>query len=194
LRQSFIDNYVVETKLRLAPDPIGRVSTCLAGREILVPVPNPLKIDLGRLDGTNPRHYMDGSRILIVSGLLLEAFKAAGVDNFQAFPVVLRDMQTERKWNNYYAFNEIGLIDAALLEECKYHVIDEGSESEDKPAWLGFNEVVLSAKKLKREPKMFRLVQSPFDQLYISEQVRVVLKRLSPPEKWGIHFSETEVK
>jgi hypothetical protein len=194
LEQSLADNYVVETDLNLPLTPNGHSSTCFLGREILVPVPNPVEIDLGRLDGTNPRHYMTGADAVIISDLLLEVFKKAGVDNFQVFPAVLHDRQSNRKWDNYYLFNEIGVRDAVLLEECEYHLISEGDEAAGRYPGLGFMEVVLSAEKLKDEPKMFRLVQEPDQQLYLSEEVMVVLRKMSPPEKWGVGCEKTEVK
>jgi hypothetical protein len=165
------------------------------GREILVPVPNPLVIELKHLKkDENPRHFIDSVRFLIISDLLLKALKDAGVDNFQILPVTLRDVKTKRTWENYYAFNEIGLFDAALLEECNYGIIDPGDEKLGIWPLYSFFKMVLSAKKLKREPKMFRIVHDPGEQLYVSEDVVDVLRKMSPPEKWGLNVKKTEVK
>jgi hypothetical protein len=195
IRKSLNDRCVVATKLPFSRDLDGRVFTLKEGRKVLANIPNPLEICLERLEGGCPRHFMTGAGIVIISDLLLRAFEAAGVDNFEVFPIILKDKVSERSWSNYYAFNEIGLFDAALLEECRYHVL---SEREDISIGLwpmyAFDKVVLSVKKLKREPKMFRLVHNPAEQLYISSAVREVLKEQTPLGKWGILFSEVEVK
>jgi hypothetical protein len=195
ITQSFQDSYGIATELNLPPDPEKHISTCLAGREIRVPVPNPLEIDLKHLKkDENPRHFIQSARLIIISNLLLKVLKESGVDNFQIFPVVLKDPKTKRTWNNYYAFNELGLLDAALLKECEYDVLDEGDKKLGILPLYSFDTVVLSAKKLKKEPKMFRIIHDPGQQLYLSEDVIPLIDKLSPPEKWGIRFEEKEPK
>jgi hypothetical protein len=180
----------------LPPDPEGYTSTFLDGRKIVVPVPNPLELNMKYLKkNENPSHFICiSARFLIISDLLLTAFKDSGITNFQIFPVVLKDPKTKRKWNNYYAFNELGQLDAVLLEECKYGIIDPGDEKLGIWPLYSFFNVVLSAKKLKKEPKMFRIIHDPGEQLYISEDVVIVLRKMAPPEKWGACIKKTEVK
>jgi hypothetical protein len=195
LTKSLDQNYGFVTKMTLPDTADGRTSSVLAGKKITVPVPNPLTFDVGYLNGADPHHYNEGAGFIIISDLFLQALQKAGVDNFQLFPAVLRDIKKkQRTWNNYYAFNEIGLLDAALLSKCEYEVISEGDGTEASPGIYGFLSVVLSAKKLKHEPKMFRLPQQAFDQLYISEDVKTVLQEMSPPEKFGMAVEKTEVK
>jgi hypothetical protein len=183
-----------EPDLPDGPDKLS--STCMDGRKIVAPVPNPLQLDMKHLKkNENPRHFIDNSvRFVIISALFLEVFKKSGVNNFEIFPVVLKDPKTKRTWDNYYAFNVIGCIDAALLEKCEYDVIDPGDKKLGIWPLYGFDEVVLSAKKLKKEPKMFRIVHDPGEQLYFSEEIVDVFIANSPPEKWGLVFKETEVK
>jgi hypothetical protein len=192
ISQSRLDTYVIVTKLDLPEDKEGFYSTCFEGRKISVPVPNPFEFEIDRLNGGNPRHYIQGVGVVIISELLLKTFRNAGINNFQVFPAILRDKQSKKTWNNYYIFNELGLMDAALLEECEYNVIAEKTDN-DSGVFI-FDKVVLSAKKLKKEPKMFRLAEDTVSQFYISSDVRDILNANSPPEKWGILFSETEVK
>jgi hypothetical protein len=192
LLQDISDDYGIASDLRLPIIKEGYEASFKYGEKIDTDIPNPLRIDLKGLKGKRPRHYIEGHNIIIVSTLMLEAFKKAGIDNYQIFPVVLSDVKTKNTWDDYFAFNEIGVIDAALLKESEYDVISE--EENGVPPVYGFIRVVLDTKKIKRNQKMFRLAQSPADQLYISEDVFDVLKKMSPPEKWGCQCKNTEVK
>jgi hypothetical protein len=196
LTQALENGNAFDNEPDLPPDPEGYTSTFLDGRKIVVPVPNPLEINLAHLKkNENPSHFIcNSAHFLIISDLLLTAFKDSGITNFQIFPVVLKDTKTKREWNNYYAFNELDCIDAALLEKCEYDVLVEGDKKLRIIPLYSFDEVVLSAKKLKKEPKMFRIIHDPGEQLYISEDVVDVLRANSPPEKWGLFIKKTEVK
>jgi hypothetical protein len=194
LTQSMKDSYAVSSRLDLPLSPEGYVPSFLYGKEMYGTVPNPLEIELDHLRGGNPRHFIEGASILGISDLLLQAFKKAGVDNYQFFPVVLLDKRNKtRQWDNYYGFNVVGLIDAIAQKQCEYGVLSERDEAEGGFPLLAFDKVVLSAAKLKDVPKIFRLVQCPFDQLYISEDVITVLMEMCPPEKWGITLTEVEI-
>jgi hypothetical protein len=195
LTQSLKDDYVITSNADIdLPSAPGRgASSFKLGEEMHVSVPNPLEVTLSGLGKGRPRHYIQGAAIVVISDLLLQAFKKAGVDNFQVFPVVLRDEKSNRKWDNYYAFNEIGLIDAISTEHSKYHVLDKRDETKGEFPLLMFYKVVFSAEKLKNGYKMFRLVQSSHDQLYISEDVMKVLMEMCPPEKWGVTYTEVEI-
>jgi hypothetical protein len=192
LTQNTEDKYVALTKIRLPQNVDGSESTFILGDKINVPVPNPLEIDLDNLNGGSPRHYIEGFSIVIISELFLAALKKAEVDNFQVFPVALRDKKDGREWRNYYAFNEIGAIDVVSIEDCEYDVLDD--EDGDIPA-LSFDRVVLSAKKLKTSnQKIFRLAQDPSHCIYISGEVVEILLEMTPPEKWGISCTKIEIK
>jgi hypothetical protein len=162
------------------------------GEKMPVPIPNPLEVEIETLKRKiTPRHFLSGPGIVVISPLFLKALKAAGVTNYEVFPAVLQFRKTNQTWNNYLAFNEIGLLDAALLEECEYTVISEGPHR--KYPLLSIRKLVLSAKKLKHEPKMFRIVHDPMN-LYISEAVFDTLEKMCPPEKWGIIGEGVEIK
>jgi len=188
------DAYELDADRNLPLTTIGYQVSFDFGEKITVRIPNPLEVDIEvftRKQKITPRHFLVGAGIVIISPLFLEALKAAGVTNYEVFPAVLRFQKTNQTWNNYLAFNEVGLLDAALLEECKYTVLSEGPHR--KYPLLGFTEIVLSAKKLKSEPKMFRMVQAP-EYLYISQVVYDMLVKMSPPEKWGIIGEGVEIK
>lgn len=69
----------------------------------------------------------------IMSDKLLSALKNLGIDNYDSYPVILEEVGTGKQWQNYFAVNVIGLIDAidveksAIEDEDIFHstVIDE---------------------------------------------------------------------
>jgi hypothetical protein len=207
IKKSLTDHYVVKGKLNLPRGSDGNITTFKEGRRICTEIPNPWEIELDRLEpGENPRHFITGASILIISELLLHAFQEAKIDNFETFPVILKDRKSNRTWNSYYAFNVLGLLDAVLLEECKYMVLSPmRDESIDLYPMYSFDKVVLSQiklendfvyenKTLKPPYRIFRSVYNPAEELYISSDVKEIIKVKTPPEKWGILFSEIIVK
>jgi hypothetical protein len=192
IEQSLDDEYVISRKFQLPLSDDGFICSFKYGRSINASLPNPLVIGLERLEGKNPRHYIEGAGIVIISDRFLKALKKAGVDNFEVFPATLHDMKDGRRWNNYYAFNEIGVLDVALLEKCNYNIICEGTPL-TAPDY-GFTKLVFSAERLKQDYKMFRILQDSASGPYISEDVLNVFKELSPPEKWGLQFTQIEIQ
>jgi hypothetical protein len=155
-------------------------------------MPEIFELEVDCEEDVSPRHFIQGSRLLVVSALFLDALKQVGVENFKVWPAVLREPKTERKWENYFVFNKIGLVDAVLHEASNDDVIMKG-DGGSIPDMIAYHKVVFDTEKVKDE-KMFRILQCPTLGLYISEEVFDVLCQLSPPEEWGITATEIEVK
>jgi hypothetical protein len=151
--------------------------------------PAPLNF-LGELPDEMPPHFLIGNSIPVASALFLNVLKEAGVDNFETFPVSLYSKKLKKTWTDYYVINTIGVEDVADLEKSKYDTIMPGNDL--VPPFLGFHEVIFSAEKLINDPKMFRIVQNK-TMLFIHEFVRETFRRMVPPEKWGIVFTEIDV-
>jgi hypothetical protein len=162
-----------------------------SGIPIVVPTPEVFKFDIRIKETAQPLHFIQGVGSLVVSDKFLDALRQAGVDNFEIWPAILCDPKTKREWENYYLFNEIGLLDAVLLEESDHDVILDGNGG-DIPPFMGFHEVVFDAKKTNGK-KMFRIPQCPID-LYMSWDVIKVLIELSPPETWGATANKIELR
>jgi hypothetical protein len=152
-------------------------------------LPMPLVYETNHVDGMEAEPYIEG-KYPVVSDFFIKTLTNAGVDNFQLFPAILKSSKTMREWTDYHAFNVIGLIDAALMEECSYDVIMEGSGA--IPPVVGFHHYVFSAEKLKDEPRMFRLWHSR--DLFFSDHVMQVLKNIMPLDKWNISATKVPVK
>jgi hypothetical protein len=179
------ESYTLNAEHSLPLLPNGQSVSFTSGKKITIPIPKPLKVDIETLKRKiNPGHFLAGPGIVVVSRDFVEGLKYAGVDNFQVFPAVLRHQKTNQTWRNYLAFNEIGLVDAALLELCRYTVISERPHR--KYPLLDFTRLVFSLQKLKKNPKMFRMVHAP-DKLYISGEI------ISNVFNMGISFKKTAV-
>jgi hypothetical protein len=190
IQQSINDATRIISNLDLEEDADGNTITFLDGTFIDAPMPKLFEFEIKCKKDTAPRHFLEDNGILVISDLFLSALRKAGVDNYQAWPVILREKSTKRTWEKYHAFNEVGLLDAASLKDCKYDVIMDGDDL--VPPVLGFHKVVFAAKKFM-DKKMFRIPQST-SALYLSDEVMTTLDKLTPPEKWGITTTNIELR
>jgi hypothetical protein len=184
------DSVKITSPLGLANHEEGYPTSLLEGVPVTVPTPPVFAFDIKRKEGEKPRHFIRGQRILVISRLFLDALKQAGVDNFEVWPAILRDPETGEEWKDYFAFNEIGLLDVVDMDASEYDTIMKGSDT--IPPVVEFDEIVLNAKKTKGK-KMFRVPQDT-NLLFISGEVRATLVKLSPSEKWGIYAAEVKVQ
>jgi hypothetical protein len=181
--QDFNEVFCIKTPLGLPNRPDGRSSSLLFGRIVVVPVPPVFEFEVTGYDYLEPRHFLRGDESVVVSEKFLDALRQAGVDNFEVWPAILRERGGKRVWRNYFAFNEIGLLDAVATEASTGDMLLEGNGENIKPV-IAFDEVVFDGRKTHGK-KMFRIPQWP-SVLYISGTVMDVLRKLAPPEKWGI--------
>jgi hypothetical protein len=180
----------IKSPLGLPDDSDGFPVDVLSGIPIVVLTPEVFEFDINPEKDEEPLHFIGGIGSLVVSDKFLDALRQAGVDNFEVWPAILRDPKTKREWKNYYLFNEIGLLDAVLLEESDHDLL-LGGNGGGIPPLIGFHEVVFDAKKTNGK-KMFRIPQCEIN-LYMSWDVIKVLIQLSPPEKWGIRADKVEL-
>ncbi|MFC1611735.1 hypothetical protein ACFL6C_12305, partial [Myxococcota bacterium] len=76
----------------------------------------PLRFDLNPTWGTIMPDYLS-SGIPVFSKKLLEAFRSAGVDNLDAYEVVLTDPESGQAWDDYFAVNIVGTVQCAKMDE-----------------------------------------------------------------------------
>lgn len=142
----------------------------------------PLVFEVNYPAGTEPPHLL-GILIPIVSSQLLEVLRAAGVDNFQVFPAVLRNPDTGAEWGGFWAFNTLGLVSWVSMPESTYDTIMKGSAGGVNTPLLGFQTIVLDKNKTRDDVLMFRLAESPHS-LLIHDRVYKHLVANTPPGKW----------
>jgi hypothetical protein len=146
-----------------------------------------LEIDRTRNETAQPRHFL--KRGFVVSKKFIAALRLAGVDNFETWPAILIDPKTSEKWEDYCVFNEIGVVDAALLEASEFSVLMAGGVT--VPPLLDMKKLVFDREKVKNK-KMFRIPQFSAD-LFISDKVMDVLCENAPPDRWGISADAIDV-
>lgn len=133
-------------------------------------------------DDEKAPHFMTGSG-LIVSDLFIKTLQQCSVDNFQSFPVVVINPETQKKRSGYHLFNVLGVLKAAYSEHSSDKNVDEPLEV--------FNELTLDRQKINGE-RMFRLFEDPTI-LIIDESLKIVIKNNRPEEGWGVIFEEVNV-
>jgi hypothetical protein len=190
--QSINDNNGIISQVEL-PNGSHGLTAFTRGYKFDVPVPDKFICEVNYSKKNPPRHFITGCDYVVISQLFLDTLKEAKVDNFEVFPAILKNPETKIEWNNYYTFNEIGLEDAVLWEECKYTEIVEEQPESGFPGVYSFKSIVFSAAKLNNiDRKIFRLSQDR--SLYFSDEVKNILDKNRPPEKWGITTTKIEVK
>ncbi|WP_445456716.1 imm11 family protein [Flavobacterium sp. HNIBRBA15423] len=133
-------------------------------------------------------HFL-GDVIPLMSKELIECLQKAGIDSFQTFPVQLTNPETGQKFDNYFAFNVIGIIKAVNMNESDFDILMEGDK--ETPPLLAFREIVLNKNKIN-DALIFRVVESP-DSLLIHKSVVDCLVSNRPKNGWGVISTEVEV-
>ncbi|NOQ23114.1 MAG: hypothetical protein GQ565_10775 [Candidatus Aegiribacteria sp.] len=143
----------------------------------------PLVFETSYKSGARPHHYFDyATSIPVVSGLFVEALGSVGIDNFQLFPAVLRNSKEGVEWENYFAFNVLGMVDATDLASSQYSEIMKGNR-EGMSSLGSFTVLALKREKTQglfffREPHAGCLVMA-------ERQIRDLL-RSQPEEGFGL--------
>lgn len=136
-------------------------------------------------------HFL-GYEIPLVSGELIQVFKATGIDNFQIFPARLTNSETGQFWDDFFAFNVLGLIRAANLEYSDFDVLMDGGDDSEVPALLAFREIALDKDKIPSAVLMFRMAEDPGN-LIVHEQLVKLLFKNRPEDGWGIDLIEVDL-
>ncbi len=152
-------------------------------------LPNPLVFEVDYPSREQVPHFV-GETIPVFSDALVRTFRAAGVENFQLFPAVLRNPQTGAQWDGYWVFHVIGLIAAADLEKSESETAAGAGKPGTAVPLATFQVLVLDAQKT-RNVAMFRLAESP-GTLLVHDRVLSHIKAHRPPNGWGFDATEIE--
>ena len=86
---------------------------------------------------------------------LLQALFDAGVDNLQLFDAVIRDRVDGVSFNNYFAFNVVGVVSAADMEKSVLMHEETLSDLDHD-----FSSLVIDTDKVPKDLLLFRLAES----------------------------------
>lgn len=164
-------------------------SSFLAGSVISKELP-PLVFEVNFPKNKKLPHFF-GDEVPLVSKAFLEALKNSGVENFQSFPAKVINPDTGQSWEDYFAFNVIGLVKAADMEKSDFDTLMDGDDEGIEAPLVAFRDVVLEKAKIKGM-HLFRMAESPVA-LIISEKVLDFLAKNKPKGgAWGLDLVEVE--
>lgn len=138
-----LDDTVIGT-----PDVGYREINFISGSPIDKTLTTPIVFETSYTAGAQPHHYFDyGTRIPAVHATFVEALRGASVDNFEVFPACLKSTEDGTVWQDYFALNVIGLVNATDLDNSICEEIMGGND-EGMPALGVFEAIALYKDKL----------------------------------------------
>jgi len=152
------------------------------GHKLKITVPTPLEyileIEDEEPDG-NMNMLYDGEAIPIMHNSLVEALQSAGVNNLELFPARITNPNTGEMHEDYQAFNVVGLVSAADLENST--LMNES----DTPTLLDtdFDSLVIDESKTMGF-RLFRLAEN-CSAIVVDEKVKAAVEERGIP---GIVF------
>ncbi len=176
MQRDNFDDYGVITNPQL-PDFVSFIKGALI-RETL---PVPLVFEVSHPVRAAVPHLL-GNAIPLMSDYLVKTLRAAGVDNLQVFPAILKSKAGEQ-WEGWWAVNTLGLVAAADLEKSEYDTLMKGAAGGVEVPLLAFTKLVLVAAKT-HDFSLFRLAESP-STLLIHDRLNKYLDSHDPPDGWG---------
>lgn len=136
-------------------------------------------------------HFMSG-RTLIVSELFIKVLQSEGINNFQTFPAILINPDTQKKITGYFLFNVLTLVSAANLDRSSFDMLMEGDEEGVGVPLVAFNQLSLDSEKICGL-RLFRLAEDP-TVLIVDENIKLALEQNRPEKGWGIMLEELDTE
>ena len=129
------------------PDKFSDISL-KSGHYLTLNIKEPLVFETKCPPDEFPGHNFLHDCIPVCSQLMVNIFKAAGIDNFQIFPAILINKEKGVTWKDYYAFNAVGLIDAANRDKSEVFEIMLGDEDGGMPALVNYEKLIIDPKRV----------------------------------------------
>lgn len=107
--------YLLETSASNIQPPLRWIE----GKRFKTPPMHPLPLTVRSQPGARMTDFFE-SDIPLFSAYLLQEFLNGGVDNIDAYPVILKDLETAETWDHFYAVNIIGVIGCADMVASNY--------------------------------------------------------------------------
>ena len=144
--------------------------------------PVPLNYTLDPSRPGNIPVMIDDTAYPLMRDDLIEALQAAGVDNLQLFPAIIRDPASGVEHKNYKAFNIVGVVAAADMGKSSRMATTQSAMID-----VDFSSLVLDEKKAGPF-RLFRLAES-VNAIIVDEVVRAEVERRGIP---GMEFYDPE--
>jgi hypothetical protein len=164
----------------------------LAGKWLDLKLDEPLIMKIKCAKSDYPAHFISGV-VPVFSAQMIEQFRAAGIDNFQLFPIHLVSTIDGHVWPNYFALNVLGMIEAIDAEASTGKTLMGGDMYGDGvPPLEEYTKIIIDSSKVNGA-LMFRDIRSPADIIF-DYKVVDFLKGNKPPEGWRIKVKKLESK
>jgi hypothetical protein len=146
------------------------VGNWAVGRPFTKPPPDPMVVPIEAIDGYQgePPEMVDGN-ICFFSRRMVDVLRAAGVDNLDCYPAILRDQENGRDFPRL-AGNILGLVAAADLKSSEWENLDGAPKLDTH-----FDRLVVDD-GAARGLLMFRLAEST-GTIVVHEKVKLALER-----------------
>lgn len=159
--------------------PMLSVPHFLFGEKIKVTAPNPLIVEAFDIKKREePGVMVNGNNMVLVNPIVPKILQEFGITNYETFSATLRDSKWGREWNEYLAFNVLGTIDVANMEESEYNAYTDFGRTTYHFRKMVFSEKKLAANRLK----MFRAQYDDNSFIYVTEDVFRKFSECDPPE------------
>ncbi len=177
LKHRSTDNYGMDRWPGLDPE-----LSFLMGKLLPENLP-PLQFEVDYPDLSTMPHFIDGG-IPVVSPTFCDALRSVGVDNFQLFPAKVVNPETGGSRDDYFAFNILGLLQAADMDASDSTVVMEGDSDGVGIPLVMFHSLRIDGEKAGNAA-LFRLAGSP-QTVIINEIVLGGLKSHAPEGGWKV--------
>jgi hypothetical protein len=144
------------------------------GASMSEPIPQPLTYTLDVDYPGKPKAMYQAEAVPLMRDDVVEALTKAGVDNIQYFDAVILNPKTGEEHRNYKAFNIVGLVAAAEMQQSR---VMEGSTSTIGD--VDFDELVIDESKA-RGHLMFRLAEC-ISAIVVDEPVKAAIEAAGIP-------------
>jgi hypothetical protein len=140
----------------------------MLGRPVSPPPGLPLVYTLSADRPGTPRHLYEEHFVPVMSDVFKRALEAAGVDNLQCFPALLRDPLDGSDIADFWAFNIVGLVACADMKRSSLMGTSNSSMGD-----VDFDALVIDEARAGDQP-MFRLAES-VSAIVVNDRVRTTV-------------------
>lgn len=137
-------------------------------------VPQPLRYTLDPDYGGTPKAMYDAEANPVMRDDLIRVLTSAGVDNIQYFAAILVDPESGKEHTNYKAFNIVGLVAAADMENSELMATSDSTIGD-----VDFHALVIDESKC-RGLLLFRLAEN-ISAIVVHEKIKSAIEASGIP-------------
>lgn len=142
----------------------------------------PLTFHVNYTHDWKPSHFPTSLKIPVISGKLLKELRRFGVSNIQSFPALLKNVNLNLEWDDFFCIN--------IIDEV---VANASFEKDGRMSVNEYNRVIIDKTKASMSGKLlFILAGKRPAEIYIADFLLNKLIEIAPSETWGITIYNTK--